>query len=136
MKNENCHELNYEEYNSNELFETVYYLSIGQYNLTKLNGLAKTLSGFIKDEVWRQEGACYHCMERINDTSRLIKEMEDKNQKDNTNYVYDENLTYDLNDAFDDYCYKLCEVMFNHGLKIGGFSKRLIEDIFKDGIHS
>ena len=71
MKNENHHEWDYEKYNSNELFETVYYLSIGQ---------------------------------------------------------------YDLNDAFNDYCYKLCEIMFNHGLRIGGFSKRLIEDIFKDNI--
>lgn len=106
-----------------DLFNAVYDLTTGQYELSKLEGLPKSLSEFIKDEVWSQDGQLYFSMKKINDISSFVKKIEGENNKYNPNYNSDENLIYHLNIAFDDYSQKLCKIIFYHGMHLGSFKK-------------
>ena len=116
-------------YQREELFDIVYNLTIGQYDLEKIEGTAKMLSTIIKDEVWNKEGVCYPHMKKINELVSSIKKIEDKSYVNKLNSYPDENLTYYLKDAFEEYCEALCNVIFFHGLKFGCFSKKLLEDL-------
>lgn len=113
-----------------KLFETVYFLITGQYNIDVLEGTAKMMSEFIKDEVWNSGGSCYKYRKKISELSALMRNLEDEHGNNDPDYNPCENLTYFLNDVFEDYCQGLCEVIFNYGLEIGTFSQKMLNDIF------